>query len=98
MSPNPLPVLERSPDQLPDDAERRQTHGREHGVLKPNAYGLPHTEARSMSARSRNRPKKEKAPRKWGRSHVSAILGWLGDRGDRGSRPARLRCWSLSKR
>jgi hypothetical protein len=53
MSPNPLPVLERSPDQLPDDAERRQTHGREHGVLKPNAYGLPHTEAHQSPPRLR---------------------------------------------
>jgi hypothetical protein len=35
---------------------------REHGVLKPNAHGLPHTEARSMSARSRNRPQKRKSP------------------------------------
>jgi hypothetical protein len=42
----PSPTLTRTrspPDQSPDDAE--QAHGREHSVLKSNAYGLPDTAA-----------------------------------------------------
>jgi hypothetical protein len=47
--PSPSLTRTRSPDhQLPDDAERRQAHGREHGTLKSNAYGLPHTEANQL--------------------------------------------------
>jgi hypothetical protein len=46
MSPNPSPVLERSPDhQSPDQPPRKRTEPREYGVSRPNAYGLPHTEA-----------------------------------------------------
>jgi hypothetical protein len=40
--PTLLARTSRSPDQSPD-----QRGPREHGVLKPNAFGLPHTEARS---------------------------------------------------
>ena len=34
------------PNQSPDQPPRKRTEPQEHGVSKPNAYGLPHTEAK----------------------------------------------------
>jgi hypothetical protein len=53
---------------------------------KPTLYSITSsarisTVAGRLDAESWRIPKKEKAPRKQGRSHVSAILGGLGDRG-----------------